>query len=376
MTAPALFGFFPNIRPARFGGVEASGRLAWQAMLDLAGARGETTTLLCYERDDAPEKIDSSSRTSNKAELPHSDPSAEGFKRLVAHTKTQAIWLSLRAKVKPRVILVWHLGLLKLVPFLRAPDARIVVFLHGVEAWRAQDRWTRSILPRVHLFLANSAFTYQRFSKFQPHLEQIAHHVVPLGMGAAQALPGAPTAPPALLMLSRLDRGEDYKGHREVIGVWARVRARIPGAQLWIAGDGNLRGELELLARAHESEQSILFLGRVSETQKQELLGACRAFAMPSRGEGFGLVYLEAMRAGRPCLVSDCDAGREVVNPPEAGLEANPSDAGALENALVRLLADEQAWQVWSRQARARYQAHFTAAHFQTRIVENLLPLL
>jgi glycosyltransferase involved in cell wall biosynthesis len=51
----------------------------------------------------------------------------------------------------------------------------------------------------------------------------------------------------------------------------------------------------------------------VTEEEKQDLLRRCRCFAMPSRNEGFGLVYLEAMRLGRPCLVSDCDAGREIV---------------------------------------------------------------
>lgn len=376
MTAPAFFGFFPNIRPSRFGGVEASGRLAWQALFELARTRGETTKLLCYEWDDSPGKTDAPLRARNQVLLGPLDPPAEGFERSVARTKTRAIWMSLRANVKPRIVLVWHLGLLKLVPFLHAPNARVVVFLHGIEAWRSQDRWTRYILPRVHLFLSNSAFTYQRFMQFQPQLRNIAHHVVPLGIAAVQSSPCAPTDPPAVLMLSRLDRSEDYKGHREVLGVWARVRARVPGAQLWIAGDGNLRSELELLARVQDPEQSIRFLGRVSETQKQELLDACRAFVMPSRGEGFGLVYLEAMRAGRPCLVSDCDAGREVVNPPEAGLAANPADAGALENAIVSLLSDQQAWDTWSQQARARYQAHFTAAQFQTRIVANFLPLL
>jgi len=77
---------------------------------------------------------------------------------------------------------------------------------------------------------------------------------------------------------------------------------------------------------------------------------------MPSRGEGFGLVYLEAMRLGRPCLVSTMDAGREVVNPPEAGLAANPDNQEELVSAVCRLLADRAEWRQWSAQARRRYE--------------------
>jgi glycosyltransferase involved in cell wall biosynthesis len=89
---------------------------------------------------------------------------------------------------------------------------------------------------------------------------------------------------------------------------------------------------------------------------------------MPSRAEGFGLVYLEAMRLGRPCLVSNADAGREVVNPPEAGLSVDAEDAGALADSICRLIAQDREWDLWSTRARARYEANFTVQHFQHRL--------
>jgi phosphatidyl-myo-inositol dimannoside synthase len=354
MYLPALFGFFPNIQPNRFGGVEASGRLAWQALQEAVHARAETATLFCYEWDGTVQE-------------------QGGFERIVARTKAQAIWQALRVQAKPRTILVWHLAMLKLVPFLRAPHARVVVFLHGIEAWRAQDKLTQRVLPRVNLFLSNSQFTYERFLQFQPGVRNIAHRVVPLGLDAPDPIVAAPANPPGALMVSRLERGEDYKGHRELIGVWQRVRATIPDAKLWIAGEGTLRADLEALTREHNVSASVKFFGRISETKKQELLRDCRLFAMPSWGEGFGLVYLEAMRVGRPCLVSDCDAGVQVVNPPEAGLAVNPADADALVEALTRLLHNDAQWNQWSQAARRRYETNFTAEQFQTRIVSAVL---
>src|SRR5262249_44880706 len=131
--------------------------------------------------------------------------------------------------------------------------------------------------------------------------------------------------------------------------------------------------ELEASAKSLGLADTVHFLGRVSEEKKLELLQRCRCLALPSRGEGFGLVYLEAMRLGRPCLVSNCDAGREVVNPPEAGLAANPQDPKELGEAICKLLTVGPVWEEWCRNARERYEHSFTAAHFQQRMLEAVI---
>jgi glycosyltransferase involved in cell wall biosynthesis len=93
---------------------------------------------------------------------------------------------------------------------------------------------------------------------------------------------------------------------------------------------------------------------------------------MPSQGEGFGLVYLEAMRLGRPCLVSTCDAGREVVAPPTAGLAVDAKDEAALVEATMSLLSFCDHRPEWSDAARQRYETQFTATHFQERLLSAL----
>jgi len=181
-----------------------------------------------------------------------------------------------------------------------------------------------------------------------------------------------PSAVPAVLMISRLDAGEDYKGHRQMIEAWQRVLDRVPDAGLQIVGDGSLRPRLEDLARERGLNSSVRFYGQVSDAARDDLITRCRALAMPSRGEGFGLVYLEAMRMGRPCLVSNADAGREVVNPPEAGLAVDPDNPGELADAVVQLLSPGPGWNEWSARARVRYEAKFTAAHFHRRLTHAL----
>jgi phosphatidylinositol alpha-1,6-mannosyltransferase len=301
----------------------------------------------------------------------------DGGPAVYAGSRPSAIIAALRVRWPVRLVLVWHLAFLKLLPFFRVSDARVVLFLHGIEAWRRQDLLTRGLLRRVNFFLSNSDHTWHRFLTFNPRLKDRPHKTVHLGMGVPIERPiQAPGQPLSVLMISRLLRTEDYKGHREMIAAWSLVHRRVPEAELWIVGGGNLRRDLEERVRACALDGQIRFWGKVSEAEKKALLERSRCLAMPSRGEGFGLVYLEAMRLGRPCLVSTLDAGHEVLNPPEAGLAADPSDPEELAAAICRLLSDGAEWETWSRQARERYEARFTARHFQERLLAALDPLL
>src|SRR5207249_3807785 len=65
-------------------------------------------------------------------------------------SKARAIADTLGIRHKPKTILVWHIGLLKLLPFLRYSASRVAVVLHGIEAWTRQDIVTRHLLGKVH----------------------------------------------------------------------------------------------------------------------------------------------------------------------------------------------------------------------------------
>ena len=355
-----ILGLFSSLRVQRTGGIERSGRIAWQGIVEQIGK--DRVRLCCYDA------LNAASEKTRGMEAEKSVCEGE-----MASSKIGAILMACRQRSRVDTILVWHLHLLRLLPFLRFSAARVVVFLHGIEAWKRPDWLTRLLLRRVHLFLSNSRYTWEQFVHFHPHLRESAHRVVSLGIEESLTGPTPLSSQqPAVLMLGRLARSEDYKGHREMIAAWPLVRECFPQAELWIAGDGDLRPELEALSRARGLAQSIRFMGYLSEEEKQQALVRCSCLALPSRGEGFGLVYLEAMRLGRPCLVSTLDAGREVVNPPEAGLSADPRDTQTLAEAVCRLLTPGQEWENWAMRARQRYDHHFTAGHFQRRLLEAL----
>jgi phosphatidylinositol alpha-1,6-mannosyltransferase len=324
-----ILAVFPDLHAANPGGVQVAGQLAWEMLQREADAQA-----------------------------------------VIAVDPTNVFSAAKAARFDPQLILFWHIDLLRLAPLIRSRATR-VLFLHGIEAWRDHNWLTQRMLQQTR-FLANSRYTIERATPCIPALRTRGAQVVHLGTGSPVSVTASPIQHPrAAVMIGRMDASEKYKGHHEVIRAWPRVRGAVPDAQLWIAGDGNLRPELESIVSELGLDSAVHFHGRVTEAEKEALINAARCLVLPSLGEGFGLVYVEAMRAARPCLVG-VDAGREVVNPPEAGLSVDPTNQHALINAIVTLLSDDAVWTQQSKAAQERYEAQFTAAHFQQRLLEAL----
>jgi glycosyltransferase involved in cell wall biosynthesis len=167
-----------------------------------------------------------------------------------------------------------------------------------------------------------------------------------------------------------------YKGHEELIAVWNDVLRFIPNARLDIVGGGNAQADLESRAErlGHLRTGAIRFLGRVPYTKLRDCYRRTDVFAMPSCGEGFGLVYLEAMAEGKPCIASTDDAACEVVLEGETGLLLRYGDRPALTRVVVELLGDADKRRQLGEAGRARLHQHFTEEQFGQRLWDALRP--
>src|SRR3954470_1151233 len=205
---------------------------------------------------------------------------------------------------------------------LRAP---YLVLLLGIEAWRPLP-WDRfRALEKATVRLAISAYTARRARESNPRLGAI--DVLPLcreereDAGSVDREVLARAGEGYVLIVGRMAASERYKGHEQLFA----TSAQGPGPRLVVAGDGDDRPRLE--RRAADlglAPERVVFTGFVSEATLAELYRRGAVFAMPSRGEGFGLVYLEAMRAGKPCLAARDGAAAEIVVDGETGLLVDP----------------------------------------------------
>jgi glycosyltransferase involved in cell wall biosynthesis len=118
------------------------------------------------------------------------------------------------------------------------------------------------------------------------------------------------------------------------------------------------------------------FTGFLSEATLAELYRRSAAFVMPSRGEGFGLVYLEAMKAAKPVLAARGSAAEEIVVNEKTGLLVDPEDREALREALDRLVSHPGEARRMGEAGRERWRSEFGAERFRERITPLLESLL
>lgn len=163
-------------------------------------------------------------------------------------------------------------------------------------------------------------------------------------------------------------RLEEQKGHRYLLDAFVNVRAEIPRARLLLAGSGPQDAALRAQAAALGLGEAVIFAGFRDDVDR--VMAALDLFVLPSLWEGFGLVLLEAMRAGRAIVATSVSAIPEIVADEETGLLVPPRDAGALAEAVVSLLRDPGRRAVMGAAGRARLQSAFSVAAMVEATVE------
>lgn len=222
------------------------------------------------------------------------------------------------------------------------PKLRYYLVAHGIEVWRPYTWIERCALRGAHRILCVSDFTRGQMQANYPKLKPARMIVLPNALdphiraGDAQQVVDQGNGSPIILTVGRLALNESGKGYDTLIRAMVGVLTQCPSARLRIVGDGDDRPRLQTLAQQHGVALAVDFVGYVSD----EALGAeyanCDLFALPSRKEGFGLVYLEAMSFGKPCIGVRAGGVPEVITP-EVGRLVEFDDETALAAAIVDL---------------------------------------
>lgn len=178
-----------------------------------------------------------------------------------------------------------------------------------------------------------------------------------------------------VLLVGRMAAGEQYKGQDVLIRSLPLILERCPDVQLVLAGHGDDFPRLLALAQSLPAAgQGRIFMpGYVSADQLETLYQTCAVFAMPSRGEGFGVVYLEAMRWAKPCVASRADAAQFIVSHEQTGLLVDdPQAEQEVAAALLRLLTNPALAQAYGQAGYERARRLYSFDQFRARFIEAL----
>ncbi|HEV2211481.1 MAG TPA: asparagine synthase (glutamine-hydrolyzing) [Verrucomicrobiae bacterium] len=297
----------------------------------------------------------------------------------------------------PGVVVCGHLNLLPLAFIARriaqsrsgSRAIPILLLIHGIEAWRPPRRpLTRRLASRVDQFVAVSEFTKQRFLAWS-HLSPARGSILPNCVDLSLFRP-APRQPSllhryhlenrtVLMSFGRMHPRERYKGFDELLALLPSLAHAIPNLACLLVGDGEDRPRLEAKARAlgldviSDRPQSInsngarplvVFTGHICESEKAAHYRLADVFLLLSRGEGFGIVLLEAMACGVPVIASSADGSREAVRCGSLGQIVDPGNPAQIIDAILRALASP------TEPAQRRPPAgleYFSFENFQTR---------
>ena len=268
-------------------------------------------------------------------------------------------------------VIVLHAHLAPLAHVMGRRGARVAAFLIGVEVWKPLRARERRAIGHANRLIAISEFTARGFRDANPTLAARRVTVCAPGIGAAPATHPATTDGGFALIVGRLSSDERYKGHDALIDIWPAVRAAVPAARLVVAGDGDDRGRLEALVASRGLSDAISFTGRVDDTALASLYAGSAFFVMPSAREGFGLVYLEAMRAGKPCVAVHGSAD-EIIRHGIDGLIVDRDSPAQLAAAIVHLYSDGDRRKLMGASACARVLDAFAEEVFDRRFLEAI----
>ncbi len=258
------------------------------------------------------------------------------------------VFNTIRTNSKFDLIVCGHLYMLPLAWMVKLwTKAPILMIIHGVEAWKPRKRLVNYCIKNLDGIVSVSQHTMDLFQAWA-NVPETQQFILPNSI-AIEQYGYAPKNPEllsryglkdktVLMTLGRLDSYERYKGFDEMIDLMPQLSTIIPNLTYLIVGEGPDRDRLEAKVRSLNIQKQVVFTGFITESEKADHYRLADAYVMPSKGEGFGIVFLEAMACGIPVVASKLDGSREAVRDGLLGILVNPDDPEEIKTGILEAL--------------------------------------
>jgi phosphatidyl-myo-inositol dimannoside synthase len=362
-----LIGLFPELDAP--GGVQRAGKHVASVMTEFAASRGMECRILSLNEGPELKRLKVAER-----EIVFTGSERAKGRFLLTAIRTARRPVS-KGKSKIKLVVAGHPNLAPVVRAMRfaAPRVKSIICTHGVEVWEPLTRLRRMALRSANVVMAPSKYTAEQVAAIQGVAPEKIR-VLPWALDPqfeALAPQAAKSVAPAnfpegrvVLTVGRWRADERYKGMDTLITALPRLLPRFPELQLAAVGDGDDRAWLEDLAEETGVERHVHFLSGLSYAELAACYAHCEMFALPSKGEGFGLVYLEAMACGKPVIGGAHGGAPEVIDDGKTGYLVPHGDAAQLATAIETLLADPALEQEMGRRGKQRVENEFRFSVF------------
>jgi glycosyltransferase involved in cell wall biosynthesis len=277
------------------------------------------------------------------------------------------------------IVGVVDFGVLLTIPRLLCRRAPILTIVHGIEVWKELTRSERAALTQATRVMSVSDYTAREvIERHRVRPERLVTVPIPLDpefVSEADSITDPPR-PGSVLTVARMNVIDREKGVETLIRAVAEARPSLPGLRCTIVGDGEDRPRLEQLSRELGVADAVRFTGGIDDRELHTYLAGTEVFALPSRKEGFGIVFLEAMYYGKPVIAGAHGGSVEVVDDGVTGLHVQYGDVSGLAQALRELLGDDRRRAEIGAAGRAAVEQRFAFDRFSQRVEALLAELL
>ena len=260
-----------------------------------------------------------------------------------------AAYRALRSSAPFDVIFCGHLFMAPLAAMLaRLSGARLWLQVHGADAWQKPHRWVGWGAQQADLVTSVSRYTRARMIRNWWQSDPMRIRVLPNTV-SEDFRPGRKpehlvarygvASRKLIVTVSRISAAERYKGHDRVITVMPRIREQHPEALYLIVGDGDDLPRLRALAADAGQQDHVVFAGRIPADELADHYRLADVFVMPSAGEGFGIVFLEAAASGVPVIGGRTGGSWDALREGVLGDAVDPEDLDELAHAICAALS-------------------------------------
>ncbi|HBC40356.1 MAG TPA: glycosyltransferase [Pseudanabaena sp.] len=290
---------------------------------------------------------------------------------------------------KPDLIITAHLNFAPIAFILKKIiGTRYIVIAHGIEAWNIQNPLLKKSLQNADLILAVSNFTRDQLCQqqvispekvgvlhntFDPHVWEIrdkpTHLLQKYGLSPRQKI---------ILTVSRLVTSEKYKGYDQILSALPILRQSIPDIHYMIVGKGSDRDRLLQIIQQNNLQKYVTLAGFIPDEDLCDYYNLCDLFAMPSKREGFGIVYLEALACGKAVLGGNLDGAVDALCQGEIGALINPDNLQEIATIITKILSCKYEHPLMYQPQRLRQVviSKFGFEHFQQNLSNYLSSFL
>ncbi|MEH2213396.1 glycosyltransferase family 4 protein [Nostoc sp.] len=222
------------------------------------------------------------------------------------------------------------------------------VVAHGLEVWDIENKATKFALEKADKIISVSNYTRQRLLQY-PNIDSEKIVILPNTFDASKfPINSKPTyllkrynltdEQPVILTVTRLGSMAKYKGYDQILHALVKVRSHLPNVHFILAGKGDDIPRIKALVTNLNLQDCVTIAGFVPDKELCDHYNLCDVFALPSKGEGFGIVFLEALACGKPVLAGNQDGSIDPLADGKLGCLVNPDNVEEIADNLIQIL--------------------------------------